>query len=175
MNPSPTQLEILRSAAAFATVSRYQGALPKRQALLYDKEELCALEREGLLERIELSYPCGRSMAGWRLTTAGRDCLPEGDTAGEGELFPEHLRILNDVYHYSRLTGFHGMMPKDLARQFDKDDLEDLFNHGYLLRIAVKSDGKAKGWVVSAKGVRALRRWLAAGTGCAPADEADDD
>ncbi|WP_300160981.1 hypothetical protein [Solidesulfovibrio sp.] len=159
MKLPPMQQEILRAAAAFATVERYQGALPRRQALLYSKKDLAALEEAGLLERIKLSYPCGRTMAGWRLTEAGRLELPQAETPEEPELMPEHLRILNDVYHYSRLSTFRGMMPGDVARrQCDKDDLEDLFNHGYLLRIRVKNDGKAKGWVVSNKGLAALRR-----------------
>ena len=159
MKIPPRQQDILKAAAAFATVERYQGTLPRRQALLYAKDDLRALDDAGLLECIKLSYPCGRSMAGWRLTEAGRLALPEPEAADEPELLPEHLRILNDVYHYSRLSAFRGMMPQDLARrQFDKDDLEDLFTHGYLLRIRIKTDGKAKGWVVSNKGLCALRR-----------------
>lgn len=159
MKISPRQQDILKAAAAFATVERYQGTLPRRQALLYAKDDLRVLDDAGLLECVKLSYPCGRSMAGWRLTEAGRSALPEPEAADEPELLPEHLRILNDVYHYSRLSAFRGMMPQDLARrQFDKDDLEDLFSHGYLLRIRIKTDGKAKGWVVSNKGLHALRR-----------------
>ncbi|WP_428562691.1 MAG: hypothetical protein ACP59X_22050 [Solidesulfovibrio sp. DCME] len=158
MKPSPRQLEILRAAAAFATVERYQGSLPKRQALLFSKDDLHRLEEAGLLERIKLSYPCGRTMAGWRLTPTGKQALPPADSVADHELFPEHMRILNDIYHYSRITGFHGMMPRELAKQYDKDDMEDLFGHGYLLRIRIKDAGK--GWVVSNKGLAALRRAL---------------
>lgn len=172
MKPTPKQLEILRAARAFAVVDRYQGTLPKRQALLFSKDDLRALEESACLERVKLSYPCGRSMAGWRLTAVGRQCLPEPDLAGEPELLPEHLRILNDVYHFSRLSGFHGMMPKELARQFDKDDLEDLFSHGYLLRIRIKNAGKGKGWVVSNKGLTALRQRLDKGEACSTSADA---
>ena len=50
------------------------------------------------------------------------------------------------------------MMPKELAGEFDGDDVRDLFMHGYLLRINLKGSIKAKGWVVSQKGLDALRR-----------------
>lgn len=158
MTPTPKQQEILRAAAAFATVARYQGTLPRRQALLFAKDDLSCLEESGLLERVTLSASCGKSVAGWRLTDAGRQALPGTVPADEQTLLPEYLRILNDVYHYSRITSFRGMMPAELGRQFDKDDLDDLFNHGYLLRIKVKTAGKAKGWVVSTKGMDALRQ-----------------
>lgn len=164
MKTSPRQQEILRAAGAFATVERYQGSLPKRQALVFPKDDLHFLEDAGLLERIKLSYPCGRTLAGWRLTPAGTYVLPDTAPDAEPELAPEHLRILNDVYHYSRISGFHGMMPKELARQYDKDDVEDLFAHGFLLRIRIKDAGK--GWVVSSKGVAALRRRLARAEAC---------
>lgn len=158
MNPTPRQFDILRAAAAFSTVERYQGTLPKRQALFFAKDDLAALEDAGFLERVKLSYPCGKSVAGWRLTTAGKALLPEFEEHDHGELAPEHLRILGDVYHYSRLSSFRGMMPKDLAKQcFDADDVRDLFTHGYLLRIRIKGDGKTKGWVLSDKGLAALR------------------
>lgn len=165
MKPSSKQLDILRATAAFATVERYQGTLPKRQALLFSKDDLAELEDAGFLERVKLSFPCGKTMAGWRLTATGRQALPGQKTIEDGELAPEHLRILNDVYHYSRITSHRGMMPKELAKLFDDDDMSDLFTHGYLLRIRIKSMGKSKGWVVSKKGLTALR--LAAGTSSA--------
>jgi len=161
MKPSSKQLDILRATAAFATVERYQGTLPKRQALLFSKGDLAELEDAGFLERVKLSFPCGKTMAGWRLTAAGREMLTGQGSMEDRELAPEHLRILNDVYHYSRITSHRGMMPKELAKQFDADDMRDLFTHGYLLHIRVKSAGKSKGWVVSQKGLAALR--LAAG------------
>ena len=153
-------------------MERYQGTLPKRQALLYAKEDLAALEDAGFLERVKLSYPCGRSVGGWRLTQAGRLALPVPDGGPqEEELAPEHLRVLSDVYHYSRLSRYSGMMPKELGRDYDADDLRDLFLHGYLLRISLKGAVKAKGWVVSNKGLAALRRHCAPppSQGCAPA------
>ncbi|EFL49608.1 conserved hypothetical protein [Solidesulfovibrio fructosivorans JJ]] len=175
MKPTPKQFEILRAVAAFAPVERYQGTLPKRQALFFAKDDLGALEDGGLLEKVKLSYPCGKSMAGWRLTPAGRAFLPEIEPEECGELAAEHLCILSDVYHYSRISSFHGMMPKDLAKgAFDGDDLRDLFTHGYLLRIRVKGQAKAKGWVVSNKGLAALRAAAAPPKVCAVAASGAD-
>jgi hypothetical protein len=156
MQPTTAQYDILRAAAAFSAVERYSGTMPKRQALHYDKKQLAALEDAGFLERVKLSFPCGKDIEGWRLTPPGRLILTE--SAGEDALEPEHLRILSDVYHYSRLSQNRGMMPKELAKSFDADDVRDLFLHGYLLRINLKGSVKAKGWVVSNKGLAALRR-----------------
>ena len=166
MKPTSRQVEILRAAAAFASVARYHGTLPRRQALHYAKDDLAGLEDAGFLERVKLSFPCGKDVAGWRLTAAGRQALSVPEAEAGLELEPEHLRILNDVYHSSRLSAHRGMMPKELARQFDGDDLDDLFTHGYLLRIRIKSAGKAKGWIVSSKGLSALRRAAAKPEAC---------
>lgn len=175
MKPTPKQFDILRAAAAFATVERYQGTLPKRQALFFAKDDLHALEDAGLLEKVKLSYPCGKSVAGWRLTPAGRALMPQPGPETVGELEAEHLRILGDIYHYSRISSFRGMMPKDLAKEaFDGDDLRDLFTHGYLLRIRIKGVVKVKGWVVSDKGLSALRAAASPSDACcAVAGEAE--
>ena len=164
MQPTAAQIDILRAAAAFSSVQRYNGTLPKRQALHYDQTQLAVLEDAGFLERVKLSFPCGKDVEGWRLTGPGRLALA-GDA--DAPLEPEHLRILSDVYHYSRLSQNRGMMPKELAKIFDADDLRDLFVHGYLLRISLTGSIKAKGWVVSNKGLAALRQ--AAGGDAAPA------
>lgn len=155
MQPTTAQCDILRAAAAFAAVERYSGTMPKRQALHFDKKQLAGLEDAGFLERVKLSFPCGKDVEGWRLTPPGRQLL--AGSPGNAALEPEHLRILSDVYHYSRLSQNRGMMPKELAKNFDADDVRDLFLHGYLLRINLKGSVKAKGWVVSNKGLAALR------------------
>jgi hypothetical protein len=50
-------------------------------------------------------------------------------------------------------------MPEKKARFYDPDDVADLFARGYLLRVRIKwGEGrKAKGYIVSSKGLRALR------------------
>ena len=160
MQTTAAHVDILRAAAAFSSIARYNGTMPRRQALHYDKTRLAELEDAGFLERVKLSFPCGKDVEGWRLTPPGQLILAE--SAGEDALEPEHLRILSDVYHYSRLSQNRGMMPKELEKAFDADDLRDLFEHGYLLRIKLKGRVTAKGWVVSNKGLTALRQ--AAGT-----------
>ena len=164
MQPTTAQIDILRAAAAFASVRRYNGTMPKRQALHYDKTLLAGLEDAGFLDRVKLSFACGKDMEGWRLTDPGRRTLAGAED--QAPLLPEHLRILSDVYHYSRLSQNRGLMPKELAKDFDADDLRDLFLHGYLLRIRLKGRVTAKGWVVSEKGLAALR--LAADTSNTP-------
>ena len=156
MLTTAAHVDILRAAAAFSSIERYNGTMPRRQALHYDKTRLAELEDAGFLERVKLSFPCGKDVEGWRITAGGRFALAGEDAASALE--PEHLRILSDVYHYSKLSRNRGMMPKELAGEFDGDDVRDLFLHGYLLRINLKGTVKAKGWVVSQKGLDALRR-----------------
>jgi len=156
MRPSPRQQNILRATAAFDTVRRYHGILPKHLAILYDPEDLSALEAAGLLERVKIGFACGRDEKGWRLTEAGRRLLPETAPGEPSVLAPEHLRLLRDFYHYAHISRHRGMMPRKLAKDYDADDLRDLFEHGYLLRIRIKGKVTAKGWLVSRKGLRAL-------------------
>jgi hypothetical protein len=125
-------------------------------AIVYPPEERSALEAAGLLERVKIGFACGRNEKGWRLTEAGRRLLPETAPDETSALAPEHLRLLRDFYHYARISRHRGMMPKKLAKDYDADDLRDLFEHGYLLRIRVKGKVTAKGWLVSRKGLRAL-------------------
>ena len=133
MHTTAAHIDILRAAAAFSSIARYNGTMPRRQALHYDKTRLAELEDAGFLERVKLSFPCGKDVEGWRITAGGRFALAGEDAASSLE--PEHLRILSDVYHYSKLSKNRGMMPKELAGEFDGDDVRDLFMHGYLLRI----------------------------------------
>lgn len=155
--------DIIRAVSEFASLDRYQGALPRKHALLYDENDLKALIDAGLLERMKFTFSCGRRSEGFRLTAAGREALaglPEA-LPDEGGLDPEHIDIMNDIYHFSKITRNKGVMPKDTARRYQRDDLDDLFSRGYILRVKVKAfprDGKAvKGFVLSSKGLRILR------------------
>ena len=158
MGLSDKQRAILRAVAAFDTIERYHGLLPKRLALLYDGADLARLEGSGLLERVKLHHACGRDAKGWRLTEAGRRLLPPAPGSDHPTLAPEHLRLLRDVYHASRISLNRGMMPRKLAKAYDADDLRDLYEHGYLLRIRISGQVTAKGWLVSNKGLSALGR-----------------
>ena len=107
MHTTAAHIDILRAAAAFSSIERYNGTMPKRQALHYDKTRLAELEDAGFLERVKLSFPCGKDVEGWRITAGGRFALAGEDAASALE--PEHLRILSDVYHYSKLSKNRGM------------------------------------------------------------------
>ncbi len=63
------------------------------------------------------------------------------------------------MFHLSKTVRYRGMMPEKKARFYDADDVEDLFARGYLLRVRAKwGEGKkAKGLMVSSKGLRVLR------------------
>jgi len=173
MEITPSQEDIIKAVAAFSSLDRYQGALPKKHALIYDENELNALMEEGLIEKMRFTFSCGRQSEGLRLTALGREALaglpqevPE-DAMDEGasELAPEHIDIMNDIYHFSKITRNKGVMPRELSRRYLNEDLEDLFSRGYILRVKVKVKSKddakdartIKGYVLSAKGLRIVR------------------
>lgn len=160
MELSNAQRGIVKAVAEFAAVERYQGAMPRRHTFLYDERDIKELVRGDYLEWIKLTFSCGKGLKGLRLTEAGRRAvaldLPGQDGGG---LEPEHLDILGDAYHLARTTRYRGIMPDKKTRFYDPDDVADLFARGYLLRVRVKwGEGrKAKGYVVSTKGLRVLR------------------
>ncbi|MFZ5813323.1 MAG: hypothetical protein ACOY4F_14895 [Thermodesulfobacteriota bacterium] len=161
MELTTAQRGIVRAAAEFLNVERYQGAMPRRHTFLYDEKDVKELVRNDYLEWIKLTFSCGKGLKGLRLTDAGRRALekPVDPRSGPEDLEPEHLDILNDVFHLSKTVRYRGMMPEKKARFYSADDVEDLFARGYLLRVRVKwGEGKkAKGYMVSAKGLRVLR------------------
>ncbi len=173
MEITPSQGDIIKAAAAFSSLDRYQGALPKKHALIYDEDDLAVLINDGLLETMRFTFSCGRQSEGLRLTALGREALaglpqdePE-DALDDGldELAPEHIDIMNDIYHFSKITKNKGVMPKELSRRYVAEDLDDLFSRGYILRVKVKVKSKAdaksakpvKGYVLSSKGLRIIR------------------
>jgi len=96
-----------------------------------------------------------------RLTPQGRlEIEPEHQPQGEddfAELTIEHLLLLQDVLHFSRMPRYRFMLPAKKAKSYNQEDLSDLFVRGYLLKLKVADDkGSAKGFVISAKGQKAL-------------------
>jgi hypothetical protein len=162
MELSNAQRGIVKAVAEFSAVERYQGSMPRRHTFLYDERDIKELVRSDYLEWIKLTFSCGKGLKGLRLTDAGRralamDGIPDPDGA-EG-LEPEHLDILSDAFHLARTTRYRGIMPDKKVRFYDPEDVADLFARGYLLRVRIKwGEGKkAKGYVVSTKGLRVLR------------------
>jgi hypothetical protein len=162
MELSNAQRGIVKAVAEFTAVERYQGSMPRRHTFLYDERDIKELVRRDYLEWIKLTFSCGKGLKGLRLTEAGRRALAMDGISAQGGtemLEPEHVDILNDAYHLARTTRYRGLMPDKKARSYDPDDVADLFARGYLLRVRIKwGEGeKAKGYVISAKGLRVLR------------------
>lgn len=166
---SPTQWALMRVTAAFGAVARHYGVLPKRLAKLYAASDLKTLEEAGLLERVKIRQADGEESKGWRLSEAGQRLLPRCAGQAEAELDWVHRRLLEDFHHYACLSRHRGIVPEKVAREYDAGMVEDLFAWGYLLRVRVAGEVKAKGWVVSRKGLIALRQ-IQAGPDDAPAD-----
>jgi len=161
MELSSAQHGIVKAVAEFSAVERYQGAMPRRHTFLYDERDIKELVHADFLEWIKLTFSCGKGLKGLRLTDAGRRMLSGGRVPGADStgLEPEHLDVLGDTYHLSKTSRYRGIMPEKKARFYDPDDVADLFARGYLLRVRIKwGEGrKAKGYIVSTKGLRALR------------------
>lgn len=158
------QVAILNSVAQFANVARYHGVMPSRHLIAYEDAEVQDLVDGGLVEWATFTYGCGKNMEGLRITPEGerraaRDTVQEPvlDDAGR-ELAMEHLLILQDVYHFSRMPRYRRMMPDKKAKHYMECDFEDLVNRGFILKMKIKAGGEraTKGYVISGKGERAL-------------------
>ncbi|WP_243359972.1 hypothetical protein [Fundidesulfovibrio terrae] len=161
MPPSESQLAILNAVAQFSVLARYHGVMPSKHAVAYRDEDVAGLVDQGLLEWAHFTYGCGKELKGLRITPAGeRAAAGRGDSpSGEGsELAYEHLLILKDVFHFSRMPRYRRMMPEKKAKRYVACDFEDLINRGYILKIKLKIQGEhtLKGYVISAKGEREL-------------------
>lgn len=154
---------ILKAAAQFLAVARYHGAMPGKHAAAYRDCDVETLAWQGLLERVTFTYGCGQQMQGLRITPEGERLLdqlkaPPDPELATPELAFEHLIILQDVFHFSRMPRYHRMMPEKKARAYAPSDFEDLVNRGYILKMKLKTQGERshKGYVISGKGERAL-------------------
>jgi hypothetical protein len=159
------QSAILKATAQFLTLAKYHGAMPSKHIIAYRPEDVTALVAQGLLEWAQFTYGCGKELKGLRLTSKGqlvldgaREIEPAGKT--RGELAYEHLLILQDVYHFSRMPRYRRMMPEKKAGRYVASDFEDLLNRGYILklRLKVQRERTFKGYVTSDKGEQALKQ-----------------
>jgi len=164
MIPGRDDSTILKAVGQFGEIAKYHGVMPKKHAVAFDEEQVEELIRGGFLEWVNFTYGCGKEVEGLRLTPKGREAL--SDNAANGlqssqppELAEEHLLILQDIFHFSRMPRYHRMMPEKKARHYVPVDIEDLVNRGYILKIKVKSQGQKSlsGYVISSKGERVLR------------------
>lgn len=162
MNLSPQERSLLAAVSSFENIGRYQGLMPGKHLVTFGQDLTLRLEKQGLLEEVEITYNCGKTLKAVRLTPRGRlELEPEHPPQSEddpAELTLEHLLLLQDVLHFSRMPRYRFMLPAKKARSYSQEDLSDLFVRGYLLKLKVSTDdrGAAKGFVISAKGQKAL-------------------
>jgi hypothetical protein len=161
MLPSDRQSAILNAVAQFAGMARYHGIMPRKHAIAYRDEDVAGLVDQGFLEWAQFTYGCGKELSGLRITPAGLRVAAGREEAppGEGsELALEHLVILQDVFHFSRMPRYRRMMPEKKAKRYVVSDFEDLLSRGYILKIKLKIQGEntLKGYVISGKGEREL-------------------
>ncbi|GAB6036897.1 hypothetical protein JCM15519_14560 [Fundidesulfovibrio butyratiphilus] len=162
MHLSPQERALLASVSRFETIGRYQGLMPGKHLVTFGQDLTARLERLGLIEEVELTYNCGKTLKAVRLTPQGRleiedEQHPQG-ADDPAELTLEHLVLLQDVLHFSHMPRYRFMLPAKKAKIYNQEDLNDLFVRGYLLKLKVSTDdrGAAKGYVISAKGEKVL-------------------
>lgn len=164
------KMAILQAVIGFAHVEKYQGTLPRKLALMYDEDDVQDLVAMGLLEWTTMTYSCGRDVFGLRATVAGKeladecapDPQPDQETGGACiEFTHEHLTLLSDIYHYSKVSHLEGLYPERLAKGQSKEDLDDLFDRGLIIKVRVNrqdDDKRIKGFLLSSKGKKTLRQ-----------------
>lgn len=170
--------EILQDIASFSSIERYRGMMPAKLALCFDEGRIDELVESGLIERIEISYACGQEATLLKLTEEGEQtltALAEGDTETLARLRrkvepepPPHecvhlskdqMQIISDVYHFSKISRFGGLMPQDEIAYYDQRAVNELFAQGFVIRVKAElgSGAKRKGLILSDKGLRCLR------------------
>jgi len=166
-------IQVLREIAGFATVKRYHGMLPGKHAVMYDEAMLAQLLEQGLIEEGVIFSQCGASSKGYRLSAKAREQLREmglefnsGDWEKIGAmdyvsrdgLGQEHLDLLSDMRHFSRITLYGGIMPKEFVGEYAKEVVGLLYDGGYIFYIKLKGEGVRykKGYVLSDKGTYVL-------------------
>ena len=175
MHLTQEDVQVLREIAGFATIKRYHGMLPGKHAVLYDDEVLASLLDRGLVEEGVIFSQCGASSKGYRLSAVAREHL-EGlglefdhgdwekigtlDYVSQDGLGREHLDLLADMQHFSRITLYDGITPKEVMAEYDKGVVSLLYDGGYIFYIKLKGAGvrHKKGYVLSEKGSYVLRQ-----------------
>ncbi|MBI4805340.1 MAG: hypothetical protein HY795_08905 [Desulfovibrio sp.] len=158
-------MAILSAVGQFSEVAKYHGTMPRKLALAYSDEDVSHLVGEALLEWAKFTYGCGKEVKGLRLTPEGqrqleKACRNEASRPVCSELAYEHLLILQDIFHFSRMPRYRRMMPAKKAAQYISSDFDDLLNRGYILKMKLKIEGERtlKGYVISGKGEQALKK-----------------
>lgn len=169
-------IQLLKHVQAYSNVKRYHGMLPEREALAYDSKMLDHLKECGLLEEGTILTSCGSNPRGYRLAKNARKELNSlgidfADRAWEkvrnddevtlDQLDKEHIDLLRDIYHLSKVTRFCGVAPKDMLRDYDNTVLYMLYDMGYVYHIKLKGKNvrHGDGYVLSDKAQRLLLQY----------------
>ncbi len=174
MRADATHAAILKDVAAFSKIKRYRGMLPTRLVMYQDQIKIDELLEAGFIERLNVSMPCGSEHTLLKLTDAGSEAVkvldrPDADSPAKQELVSqepeacrvlenlneEQMDILNDVFHYSKIKRFGGMMHYDELSIYDVKNVNILFARGFVIRVKADlgSGKKRKGLILSEKGL----------------------
>lgn len=171
-------IEILQDIASFSGIERYRGMLPTKLALCHDERKINELMAAGLVERMEMSFACGQETVLLKLTESGEELVDSMAGNGSGVLSlarkpkrepipkapecqsisPAQWQIINDIFHFSKIHRFGGLMPSSEAEAFPPRELNQLFAQGFIIRVKseIGSGRKRKGYILSDKGLRCL-------------------
>ena len=171
MTPDQGHIQIMRDIASFTKIERYRGMMPDKLALYYDPGRISELLDQGYVERISVSFSCGSEQDLFKLTKEGKDFLdslsqappPAQDTPEEPEITvedmdEEEITLLNDMYHFSKIRKYNGIMPTSEMDSYDKTRINRLFARGYIMRVkAVSGSEQRQGYILSDRGLRILQ------------------
>lgn len=169
-------IQFLKHVQAYTNVKRYHGMLPEREALAYEDGMLERLKECGLVEEGTILTSCGSNPKGYRLakgarqelmslgidfTDKGWEKVRNDDDVALDQLDREHLDILRDIFHLSRVTRFCGVAPLEMLQDYDPMLLRMLYDMGYVYHIKLKGKNvrHGNGYVLSDKARRLLREY----------------
>lgn len=175
--------KVLKDISAFSDIKRYRGMLPAKLAVFHNPDKVEELVDEECVERIVISLACGSERVMLKLTERGHELLEELlpiyekvtkeaelDASNEGtayepptapELTKSQCILLSDVYHYSKIHSFGGLMPMDILEAYDPKDASSLSGNGYLIHVKAEmgKGRKRKGVILSDKALRLLQHF----------------
>lgn len=180
--------KILKDINAFSGIKRYRGMLPAKLAIFHDASKVEELVDEECVERIVITFACGSERVMLKLTERGHDLLEEllpiyeeaveevdmeAACPGQEEETPvvevkrvpasnlskSQCILLSDVYHYSKIHSFGGLMPSDILETYSPKDISSLSGNGYLIHVKaeVGKGKKRKGVILADKALRLLQ------------------
>ncbi|TVM17135.1 hypothetical protein DPQ33_10095 [Oceanidesulfovibrio indonesiensis] len=174
--------KVLKDISAFSGIKRYRGMLPAKLAVFHNPDKVEELVDEECVERIVISLACGSERVMLKLTERGHELLEEllpiyEEDAKEGEqasgsgpdaepqpateLTRAQCILLSDIYHYSKIHSFGGLMPADILEAYDPKDTSSLSGNGYLIHVKAEmgKGRKRKGVILSDKALQLLQHF----------------